>query len=770
MQKFGTGQAVRRFEDERFIRGGGCYVDDVRLEGMAHAAFVRSPYAHAKIVSIDTTDAEQAPGVLRILTHKQVKVAKLGAFPTITTVDGVDENGIAVPPRFALSTGEVKYVGDPVAMVIAETLDQARDAADLVEVDYDDLPAVTDLATVLDRKTPVIWGNIGSNRAYRFHKGDQTATDMAMKAAHHVASLDLVNNRVAPSAIEPRGAIGVYLPDDEQYVLHVSGQAVFAQQAQMADVIFKVPREKMRVIMPDVGGGFGAKNFVYPENVMVLLAARLCGRPVKWIAQRSENFLAEIHGRDHLTKVDLALDKDGVFLALDVKTTANMGAYLSSFATIIPSSASWVALGGPYSIATMSMTVEAVFTNTVPLDAYRGAGRPEAAYLLERVVDVAAQDLGIDPLELRQRNFIREFPHRNALGMLIDCGAFASNLCLARKNSDLERFAERRAKSQKFGRARGRGVSSYLEVTLGGPVDETEIRFDDDGGVTMLVGSASTGQGHETAYRQIVYEELGIAPDKVRYVQGDTGLMESGGGHGGSRSLKIVGSALFNTTLEVRNKGLIAAAHILEAPEHDIEFKNGLFAVAGTNHQIDILELEATLRATPHLPDGVPDTLASKARFERQAFSYPNGVHIAEVEVDPDTGHIALHRYTVVDDFGRIINPMIAEGQVAGGAAQGIGQAMLEAVVYNADGQLISGSFMDYAMPRAADLSAIDVSFNQDEPTNTNPLGVKGAGEAGATGAPPAIVNAVVDALKDYGVRHIDMPLTPEKIWRAVRG
>ncbi|MGI9462890.1 MAG: xanthine dehydrogenase family protein molybdopterin-binding subunit, partial [Aestuariivirgaceae bacterium] len=397
-------------------------------------------------------------------------------------------------------------------------------------------------------------------------------------------------------------------------------------------------------------------------------------------------------------------------------------------------------------------------------------GRPEAAYLLERVIDVAAQEMDIDPLDLRQRNFIREFPYRNALGMLVDCGAFASNLALASEQAGLTGFADRRTKSKKAGQARGRGISSYLEVTLGGPTDETEIRFDDDGGVTMLVGSASTGQGHETAYRQIVYEELGIAPDKVRYIQGDTGLMASGGGHGGSRSLKIVGSALFNTTLEVRDKGLKAAAHILEAPEKDIEFKAGVFAVAGTNHQIGILDLEAALRTASDLPEDVPATLTSKARFERQAFSFPNGVHIAEVEVDPDTGHVALERYTVVDDFGRIINPMIAEGQVAGGAVQGIGQAMLEGVVYDADGQLISGSFMDYAMPRADDLSAIDVTFNQDQPTKTNPLGVKGAGEAGATGAPPAIVNAVVDALKDYGVKHIDMPLTPEKVWRAVHG
>ncbi|NNE22033.1 MAG: xanthine dehydrogenase family protein molybdopterin-binding subunit [Rhizobiales bacterium] len=770
MQKFGMGQAVRRFEDERFIRGDGCYIDDIKLDGMAHAAFVRSPYAHAKIVSIDTSEAEQAPGVIRVLTHKDVKAAKLGAFPTLTAIDGIDENGVAVPPRRALTGGEVKYVGDPIAMVIAETIDQARDAAELVMVDYGSKPAVTDLKTVLDKKTPVIWRKLKSNRVYHFHKGDQSKTGKAIKSAHHVTSLELVNNRVSPSAVEPRGAIGDFDASEGQYVLHISGQAVFGQRGQMADAIFKVPHDKIRVVMPDVGGGFGAKNFVYPENVMVLLAAKLCGRPVKWIAERSENFLCEIHGRDHLTKVELALDEDGHFLALNVETKANMGAYLSSYATIIPTSASWVALGGPYVIPAMSMSVDAVFTNTVPVDAYRGAGRPEAAYLMERVVDLAAHEMGIDPLQLRQRNYIRSFPHKNALGMVIECGAFAENLELAGENAGFATFEERCKASRNSGRLRGRGVSSYLELTLGMPADDSEIRFDDDGGVTMLVGGASTGQGHETTYRQIINDELGIAPDKVRYLQGDTGLLPSGGGHGGSRSLKIVGSSLFIAAGEVRNKGMTAAAHVLEAPVDRIEFRDGLFSVTGTNRQIDVLELEEALRNASDLPKGVPASLTSKGHFQREANSFPNGVHIAEVEVDPETGAVSLERFTVVDDFGRIINPLIAEGQVAGGAVQGIGQAMLEGVVYDEDGQLISGSFMDYAMPRADDLSAIDVTFNQDHPSKTNPLGVKGAGEAGATGAPPAIVNAVVDALKDLGVRHVDMPLTPHNVWRAIQG
>ena len=768
MQKFGMGQAVRRVEDERFITGAGTYVDDLQLDNMAHAAFLRSPYAHAEITAMDTSEAEAAPGVIKVLTARDVQAAGLGAFPTLTAVDGVDDNGIAVPPRYALTADVVKFVGDPLAMVIAETRHQADAAAQLIEVDYEDLPANADLAAALDEATPVVWPQIGSNRAYHFQKGDAAATDQALADAAHVTTLHLINNRLAPAAMEPRGVIGDFDAEEDQYILHVSGQAVFAQRGQMAEAIFGIAPEKIRVIMPDVGGGFGAKNFVYPENVMVMLAARLCGRPVKWIASRSENFLSEIHGRDHVTRVDLALDANHRFTALKVATIANMGAYLSSFATIIPTSASWVALGGTYMIPNMSMTVDAVFTNTVPLDAYRGAGRPEAAYLLERVVDVAAHELGLDPIELRRTNFIKTYPYKTALGMLIDCGDFVGTFGMALQRADAKGFTDRLAASQAAGKCRGLGVSSYLEVTLGLPADAAEIRFDDDGGVTMIVGSASTGQGHETAFRQIIADELGIAPQHVRYLQGDTGLMQSGGGHGGSRSLKIVGSALYNTAGEVRQKGIIAAAHILEASPDSIEFADGLFAVKRTNRSIDILELEQALRNAGTLPDGVPHSLTSKARFERKAHSFPNGCHVAEVEVDPETGAITLERFTVVDDFGKIINPMIAAGQVMGGAAQGIGQAMLEGIVYDDYAQLLTGSFVDYAMPRASDLSSFAVTFNENAPTATNPLGVKGAGEAGATGAPPAIVNAVVDALKGYGIRHIDMPLTPLKVWQAI--
>ncbi len=770
MQKFAVGQAVRRVEDERFLKGDGCYVDDISLDNMVHAAFVRSPFAHAKVGKIDVSEAAAMPGVIKVLTHKDVKKAGLGAFPTLTAVDGVDENGIAVPERHALTGDVARFVGDPVAMVIAETRGQAELAAEAVLVDYSDRPAVVDLATVLDKKTKLIHPKLKSNRAYHFHKGDEAAVDKAISAAAHVTRLTFVNNRVAPSAVEPRGSIGDYDSDKDQLILHVSGQAVHGQKGQMADVIFKVPPEKVRVVMPDVGGGFGAKNFVYPENVMVMLAAKLVGRPVKWIAHRSENFLSEIHGRDHLTTAELALDEDGNFTALKIDTRANMGAYLSSYATIIPTSASWVSMGGNYCIPSVSMSVDAVFTNTVPIDAYRGAGRPESAYLIERLVDLAAFETGRDPVQLRRQNFISQYPHKMALGMVIDCADFEGTLDKALQVHDADGFEKRRKASERKGKLRGLGVSSYLEVTLGMPADFAELRFEDDGAVSLMTGGQATGQGHETTYKQIISSELGIDPDKVRYITGDTDVIKSGGGHGGSRSLMVIGSALLNTSHEVVNKGKLAAAHVLEAGVQDIEFKDGRFAILGTDRGIGILELAAKLRdIADSLPAGVPDSLSSAKTWQREQFSYPNGVHVCEVEVDPDTGMTVITGYTVVDDFGRIINPLIAGGQVMGGAVQGIGQALLEGVTYDETGQLLTGSFMDYCMPRAMDLPSIGLEFNQDAPTQSNPLGVKGAGEAGATGAPPAVVNAVVDALKPFGIAHVDMPLTPLKVWQAIR-
>lgn len=770
MEKFGIGQAVRRREDERFLKGEGRYIDDISLPRQLFGVVVRSQHAHARLVSVDTTDASAAPGVACIVTIEDCHAAGLGPIPSMTAIEGIDPDSLQHPARYPLADGTVKYVGEPIVFVVAETVAQARDAAELVFVEYEPLPAMVDLAASLDDEAVQVWEGHETNRAFRFTKGDARAVAAVFDAAPRVVSLDLINNRVAPSAIEPRGSIGEYDAEAGRYTLHVSGQAVHGNKMQMAAAVFRTEPDNIRVVAGDVGGGFGAKNFVYPENILVMLAARLTGRPVKWIAERTETFFAEVHGRDHVTHAELALDDDGVFLGLRVATTANMGAYLSSMAPVIPTAASWVSMGGNYTIADVYMEVNAAYTNTVPVDAYRGAGRPEAAYIIERLVDVAALELDCDPGELRGNNFIRTFPHQMSLGMNIDCGDFAGTHAMAMQSAGLAHSSARKKHAAARGKLRGVGTSSYLEVTLGMPSDGTEIRFEDDGKVTLLVGTHSTGQGHETAYSQIAHEVLGLAFEDISIVQGDTDLVATGGGHGGSRSLMIGGSAMLGAAEKVRDKGRVAAAHILDADLDDIAFADGLYSVRGTNLSITLLELERALREVEDLPEGVERTLGSSATFERTRHSFPNGCHVAEVEIDPDTGLVVLVEYTVIDDFGRILNPLIAAGQVYGGSVQGIGQALLEQIVYdNQSGQIFTGSLMDYALPRADDLPAMTVKFNETAPTDTNPLGVKGAGEAGATGAPAAIANAVLNALKDHGVRHLEMPFTPEKVWRAIK-
>ncbi|MGF7161752.1 carbon-monoxide dehydrogenase large subunit [Rhodoligotrophos appendicifer] len=769
MQKFAVGQAVRRREDDRFIKGAGTYLDDMVLPNMAHAAVVRSPHAHARILSIDTAEALAASGVLAVHTAADIHAAGLGILPTITGFPGLDKDGLRHPPRYALTGDVARFVGDPVAFVVAETRSQARDAAELVMVDYEDLPSQTVTATALDPTASLVWPEFGTNRCYRFNKGDRDATDAAFAGAAHVVRLDLRNNRLAPAAIETRCAIGDWDAALEQYVLHVSGQAVHSQQSQMAGHVFKVDLHKIRVSAPDVGGGFGGKNFVYPENVMVMFAAHKLGRPVKWVADRAENFLAEIHARDHESHVELAFDADARILGLRVHTIANLGAYCSSYGTIIPSLSTFQPMGGVYSIPQIDLEVHAVFTNTVPVDAYRGAGRPEAAYVIERTMDIAAAELGLAPDELRRRNFISRYPYTTALGSVVDSGDFGGTLERAQNAVDWEGYQERRQASAARGRLRGRGLGCYIEVSLGAPSEEPEIRFEKDGDVTLLVGTHSTGQGHETAYVQIVSTELGIDPERIRFVQGDTNLVPTGGGHGGSRSLVIGGSAMFLAAGEVREKARVAAGHLLEASDRDLVFEDGTFTIIGTDRKINILEIEQRLREASEVPAAVPRTLTTRRHYERSGINFPNGCHICEVEIDRETGHVGIDRYVVVDDFGRIVNPLIAGGQVIGGTVQGIGQALLEDVLYDLDsGQLVTGSFMDYGMPHADDVSDIDVTFNESAPTPSNPLGVKGAGEAGATGAPPAVVNAVMDALSPFSVRHLDMPLTPEKVWRAM--
>ncbi len=768
MEKFGIGQPVRREEDARFVTGTGQYTDDIRLDAECYGVVVRSPHAHARIVSVDTDAAKAMPGVLSILTHDDYRADGLGP---ISVLGNIETTGpFNKPPRTVLADGVVRHVGDPVAFVVAETREGAHEAAELVEIDYSPLPAVVDPIKALAPGGETIWPDFGNNLSFHFEKGDRDATDAVFETAPHIVSLDLVNNRLVQNTIEARAAIGEFHAD-ESMTLHVTSQSLFGIRGDIAGAVFGIEPEKLRVIAPDVGGGFGSKNFVYPEYVLVLWAARRIGRPVKWASERAEAFVSDVHARDHVTRAELAVSENGNFLGLRVKTLANMGAYLSAMAPVIPTMASWPVQGGAYVIPHVFFEVDAVFTNTVPVDAYRGAGRPEAAYIIERLVDMTAARLGIDTVALRKQNFMSNFPHRTSLGQSVDCGAFIGNLDKALAAANASSFAQRRDDARKRGKLRGLAFASYLEITLGNPAETSTIRFDDDGGVTLVVGTNSNGQGHETSYKQIASDVLGISFDKIRFLQGDTGKIATGGGHGGSRSMGLGGTAMMDAAGIALEKGRVLAAHVLDANGRDVEFSDGVYSVAGTNRSMGILELAQAVRTATDLPDDVDSDLSSKASVTREGFNFPNGCHAVEVEIDRDTGRLEIVAYTIVDDFGTVINPLLAAGQAMGGTTQGIGQAMLEHTAYDPEtGQLLSGSLMDYTLPRATDVPDFTVELNQDAPTRTNPLGVKGAGEAGCTGAPPAVVNAVVDALKDYGITHLDMPLTSEKIWRAING
>ncbi len=767
MEKFGIGQPVRREEDVRFITGAGHYTDDIRLAAECFSVVVRSPHAHARIEAIDTDAAGAMPGVLCILTHDDYRADGLGP---ISVLGNIETTGaFNKPPRTVLADGVVRHVGDPVVFVVADSRNAAQNAAELVEIDYRPLPAVVNPSQALAPDSSAIWPDFGSNLSFHFEKGDRNATDAVFDTAPHVITLDLVNNRVIQNTIEARAAIGEYHEADDSMTLHVTSQSLFGIRGDIAGAVFGIEPEKLRVIAPDVGGGFGSKNFVYPEYVLVLWAARKVGRPVKWTSERSEAFVSDVHARDHVTRAELAVDHDGTFLGLRVNTLANMGAYLSAMAPVIPTMASWPVQGGAYVIPHVFFEVDAVFTNTVPVDAYRGAGRPEAAYIIERLADMAAARLNIDTVALRKMNFISAFPHKTSLGQSVDCGAFVGNLDKALAAAKASSFGQRRDDARKRGKLRGLAFASYLEITLGNPAETSTIRFDDDGGVTLLVGTNSNGQGHETSYKQIAADVLGIAFDKIRFLQGDTGQIAVGGGHGGSRSMGLGGTAMKDAAVTVCEKGRALAAHVLDAQGRDVLFSEGVYSVAGTNRSIGILELAQTARSLTDLPEDLESDLTSKASVTREGFNFPNGCHAVEVEVDQDTGRLEIVAYTIVDDFGTVINPLLAAGQAMGGTTQGIGQAMLEHTAYDPDtGQLLSGSLMDYTLPRASDVPDFAVELNQEAPTKTNPLGVKGAGEAGCTGAPPAVVNAVVDALKEFGVTHLDMPLTSEKIWRAI--
>ncbi len=783
MSDSGIGARVARKEDRRFLTGNGRYVDDINRPGQAHAVLVRSPHAHAALGAIDTAAALASPGVIAV--HTAADLGDMGGLPCGWLIRNKDGSDMAEPPHPVLATGKVRHVGDPVAMVIAETRTQARDAAEQVVVDYDVLPSVTDTASAADDGQPQVHDAVANNTCYDWEFGDRDTVEDALGKAAKVVSLDFVNQRLAPNAIEPRAAIGEYDAHDDRWTLYTTSQNPHVIRLLMCTAVLGLPETKVRVVSPDVGGGFGSKIYHYAEEALVTWAAGKVRRPVKWTADRSEAFLSDAQGRDHVTRTSLALDKDGRFLALKVSTTANLGAYLSTFSTAIPTYFYAPLLAGTYTTPAVYCEVRGVFTHTVPVDAYRGAGRPEACYLIERIVDVAARETGLEPAEIRRRNFIPRSsqPYQTPVAMVYDDGDYAKNMedCMAR--ADAPGFAARRAASEARGKLRGLGLSSYIEACGAAPsavagalgaraglYEMATLRVNPSGSVSIITGTHAHGQGHETTFAQLAADRLGIGLDAIEVVHGDTDKIPFGMGTYGSRSLPVGGTALVQAMDKVIAKGQKIAAHILEAAADDIEFADGAFRVSGTDRQLAFAEVAGAAYVPHNYPlEELEPGLEETAYFDPPNFTFPSGCYACEVEVDPDTGVVSIERFTCVDDFGVLINPNVVEGQVHGGLVQGIGQALHEGARYDPDsGQLITGSYMDYCMPKADNAPSFDVITNETL-SPTNPLGVRGCGEAGAIGAPPAVINAICDALKDLGITHIDMPATPETVWRAIR-
>ncbi|MFZ5608579.1 MAG: xanthine dehydrogenase family protein molybdopterin-binding subunit [Pseudomonadota bacterium] len=774
--KFGSGQSVRRTEDKRFITGKGRYTDDIQLENMAYLAVVRAPYAHADITALDSAGALGIGGVLAVYTQDDLDAAGYGPLPCITALDTVDGGKQHYTERPILARRRVRFVGEPVAVVVAESRAAARDGAEAVMVDYADRPAVHDAMAATAPGAADIWGHIPGNVAFDWHIGDEAAVDAALAKAAHVSTLRIVNNRVAPNAMENRAAIGEYDAASGRYTLTTGTQGVAVMQGLLAGLVLKVDPRRLRVVTPDVGGGFGMKFFLFPEYVCVLHAARMLGRPVKWTGERADSFLTDTHGRDLISEGVIGLDAEGRILGLKVASKANLGAYLSAFGPAIQTLAGGKMLGGMYAIPALYNRVKGIVSNTAPVDAYRGAGRPEAAYMTERLIDKAGREMGLGQDAIRQRNLVPEarMPFTTALGVAFDTGAPAAVLSLAKEHADWDGFAARKAASAARGLLRGRGLGYYVEITsAGNMVDYATVAFTKDGAVELAVGTQSTGQGHETAFAQILAERLGIPFDTIRVIQGDTERLARGHGTGGSRSLHIGGGAVIEGAKATIAAARPLAAYILEADEAMLDFADGHFRLRGSNRNVPLMALAALAHDAARLPAALraryPQGLRAEARYEGAHPTFPNGCHIAEVEIDPETGQVAVVSYHAVDDFGRLMNPMLVAGQVHGGVVQGLGQALLEDVVYQPEtGQLITGSFMDYAMPRADDVP--DIAFANHVVANpNNPLGIKGCGEAGTIGAMPAIVHAILDALAAYGIDDIDMPATPEKIWRRLR-
>lgn len=765
LMKFGVGQPVPRKEDPTLLRGLGSYTDDINLEGQAYAVMVRSRVAHGVLKGIDSRAARQMPGVLAILTAADLEAAGFGSLKCAMNIPDRNGQPMKTPPRPCLATGKVRFVGEPVACVVAEAALQARDAAEAVELDIEELPAVTSPAEALKPGAPQLHDEAPGNLVLDFHHGDAEAVKKAFAAAAHVTRLDIVSNRIVVSAMEPRSAIGSY--EKDRWVLRLGCQGVMGIRGGLARDVLKVTPDKVRVLTGNVGGSFGMKSQVYPEYGPLLLAARQLGRPVKWTDERTESFLSDHHGRDHQRVAELALDKDGNFLAVRLTGTGNAGAYIYP---PMPATTNAVKnIIDVYKTPAMEVNSKVAFTNTTPVGAYRGAGRPEGNYYMERLIDTAAREMGIDRAELRRRNHIapHQMPYKAPSGMNYDSGEFTTVLDKALAAADWNGFEQRKRESALRNKLRGRGIGQYLEVT-GPPAKEYGgIRFEADGTVTMLSGTLDYGQGHASSFAQVLSEQTGIPFERLRLLQGDSDQLKVGGGTGGSKSALVGSQAFLEAGDKLIEQGKQIAVHVLEASAADIEFARGRFIIAGTDRSVGIMELADKLRGGLKLPADLPQSLDVSHISDNPPFSFPNGCHVAEVEIDRDTGVVEVVRYSMVNDFGTVINPMLTAGQAHGGVVQGIGQALMERTVYDPQGQPVAGSYMDYALPRAGDTPGFSIE-NHSVPCKTNRLGVKGCGEAGCAGALPSVVNAVVDALNEFGVTHIDMPVTPEKVWRIL--
>jgi aerobic carbon-monoxide dehydrogenase large subunit len=767
LTKFGIGQSVRRGEDPKLVRGEGRYTDDIGLAGQAYAVMVRSSVAHGVIRGIDTSAAKAMPGVLAVYTAADL--TGYGGLKCNLPLKNRDGSPIHYTPRPALTGDKVRFVGDPVACVVAQTIAQANDAAEAVALEIEPLPAVVSARDAAKPGAPVLYDAVPGNIALDYHYGDKDKVAEAFANAAHVVKLPLINQRLVVNSIEPRSAIGEFDAKDQKWTLHSCSQGVFGLKNMLRDIL-GAAADKVRVLTGNVGGSFGMKAAAYPEYVCVLHAARALARPVKWTDERSGSFVSDHHGRDYDMTVEVAFDKDGLIQAVRLSGYGNLGGYCSAFGPLLPTLNVTKNIISMYRTPLLEVATQCVFTNTTLVSAYRGAGRPEGSLSMERTMDYAAAELGIDRFELRKRNFIkaREMPFKAASGVTYDCGDFPGLFKDALERADIKGFKQRKRESKRAGKLRGLGVACYVETTAAQTTELGGIRFNADGTVTIVTGTLDYGQGHASAFAQVLVEKLGVPFDRIRLLQGDSDQLVTGGGTGGSRSAMLSGTAIAEASVKVIENGKQIAAHALEASAGDIEFKSGRFVIAGTDRSIGIMELAERVRTGMKQPEGATTSLDVTHVTEAVAGTYPNGVHVVEVEIDPDTGLTRAVKYTAVNDFGTVINPMLVEGQIQGGVIQGLGQVLLEGAVYDADGQLVTGSFMDYAMPRAHDAPMIEVG-NRPVPTKTNPIGAKGCGEAGTSGGLPAVANAVIDALSDHGIRHLEMPMTPARIWQAIQ-